>query len=351
MTKKDIFKKANEFASDALEMMHKESLAPTPENYELWYVYFAGSNPELTRALTPLVEKKQPITDEICAELHQRFLTDSRESQKVRSAGDRIQKTIKEVNSAVKNSQTIAGNFDKSLSGMQEQLNEDISAEDMKALVGDVKASTEEVLKNNNELQAKLDQSAVAMAALHQDLEQVRQEALTDGLTKLSNRKAFDQEIRKLIDDCSRESRTFSLIMLDIDHFKAFNDNFGHQIGDHVLRLVSQTLIEGVKGKDITARYGGEEFAILLPDTPLEGAKVVADKLRKAVAIRDVVNRTSGETLGRITLSCGVAEHFPGEEAEDVIERADSALYTAKHNGRNQIAAAPSPSSGSRKKA
>jgi diguanylate cyclase len=131
--------------------------------------------------------------------------------------------------------------------------------------------------------------------------------------------------------------------MVDIDHFKSFNDNFGHQIGDQVLRLVARTLIEGVKGKDVAARYGGEEFVILLPDTTLPAGVAVGNSLRKAVATKDVINRSSGEKLGRITMSVGVAEFTPGEKITDLIERADAALYTAKHNGRNQVAAAPTP--------
>lgn len=131
--------------------------------------------------------------------------------------------------------------------------------------------------------------------------------------------------------------------MIDIDHFKSFNDNFGHQIGDQVLRLVARTLTDGVKGRDIAARYGGEEFAIILPETPLSAGVTVGNALRKAVATKDVVNRNTGEKLGRITMSVGVAEYVPQENISELIERADAALYTAKQNGRNQVAAAPTP--------
>lgn len=146
----------------------------------------------------------------------------------------------------------------------------------------------------------------------------------------------------RIIRDYADRRGVFSILMLDIDYFKSFNDNFGHQVGDQVLRLVARTLKDGLKGKDVAARYGGEEFSIILPDTDLSGAVIVGNALRKAVAGKEVINRSTGKVLGRITLSVGVAE-FAGEKtAELLISRADEALYTAKHNGRNQVAAAPS---------
>lgn len=146
-----------------------------------------------------------------------------------------------------------------------------------------------------------------------------------------------------MIVESRQTNAAFTLLMVDIDHFKSFNDNFGHQVGDQVLRLVGRTLVEGIKGRDFAARYGGEEFAIILPESNVTAGMAVGNSLRKSIATKDVINRSTGEKMGRITMSVGVAEYVVGESPEDMIERADGALYTAKHNGRNQVAAAPPP--------
>jgi diguanylate cyclase len=125
--------------------------------------------------------------------------------------------------------------------------------------------------------------------------------------------------------------------MTDIDHFKTFNDNFGHLTGDQVLRLVGMSVKHNVKGKDTAARYGGEEFAIILPSTVLRAAITVAEHIRSAVMTKELMKRSTGEHLGRITISIGVATLREGDSAQSLVERADSCLYAAKRNGRNRV--------------
>jgi diguanylate cyclase len=172
---------------------------------------------------------------------------------------------------------------------------------------------------------------------LRKNLDNVKKEAMTDGLTGLSNRKAFDKQIRDAVEESDNIGIPVVLMMLDIDFFKKFNDTYGHQVGDQVLRLVARTLTDNVKGRDIAARYGGEEFAIILPETALPSGLKVAEVLRRSVESKEVVNKTNNETLGRITLSVGVAEYKPGESISQFIERADAALYEAKKAGRNRV--------------
>ncbi len=335
--------KASEYAAKAFERIHELSLPPTPEIYEVWYAYYSGANTEVTRAIDILNANKQAITLDRCLELHHRFLSETRENERVRQAGDKIHETIKGVTGAVTNVKSATSQYKTTLAEAKGKLNTDLSKDAMERVLKTVMDDTENMISQNKKLEEELQKSSQVMQDLRRDLEMVKKEALTDGLTGLSNRKAFDSEIERIVSESREKGTVFSLLLMDIDHFKSFNDNFGHQVGDQVLRLVAYTLTEGVKGRDFAARYGGEEFAIILPDTPLQPGIKVGDLLRKAVASKDVINRASGEKLGRITLSGGVAEFVMGETIDDLIARADAALYTAKHNGRNQIAAAPAP--------
>jgi diguanylate cyclase len=153
----------------------------------------------------------------------------------------------------------------------------------------------------------------------------------------LANRKHFDKSIERALALAETTGEPFTLMLTDIDHFKKFNDTFGHQTGDQVLRLVALAVKQNVKGQDIACRYGGEEFAVILPRTLLKPALTVAEHIREAVMAKELVKRSTGENLGRITISIGVSSWQEGDTAQSMIERADSALYFAKRSGRNRV--------------
>jgi diguanylate cyclase len=191
--------------------------------------------------------------------------------------------------------------------------------------------------KTNNALEARLKASKHEITQLQHNLEAVRNESLTDPLTTLANRKFFDLALDKAMAESAKSGEPLSLLMTDIDHFKKFNDTFGHLTGDQVLRLVAQAVKQNVKGQDVAARYGGEEFAVVLPRTALQQALTVADHIRRAVMGKELMKRSTGEHLGRITISIGVAVRRPDDTAQSLIGRADTGLYAAKRNGRNRV--------------
>lgn len=330
--------KARSYSVAAMERMESEGLPPTPTIYETWYAYYCGTVPELVRAIDILISQEKNITEDLCHELYVRFLHDGMEEEEVKKAGDKIQKTISDVTGAVSTVKDATTSYNQSLSSATESLSADTSKDEFELVLNAIVSETKEMLAQNEYLEDELTKSTEVMKELKRNLEIVRREAYTDSLTGIANRKAFETEIIRIAQESDEAEKVFSLLLMDIDHFKSFNDNFGHQVGDQVLKLVSKTLIDGVKGRDLASRYGGEEFAIILPETGMKEAIGLAEQLRRAVETKEVINRNTGESMGRITISGGVAEYKKGEDLEDLISRADYALYTAKHNGRNQIA-------------
>jgi diguanylate cyclase len=191
----------------------------------------------------------------------------------------------------------------------------------------------------NRTLETALRVSKQVIEDLKKDVDRIRGESLKDPLTSLSNRKHFEQELAQSIATLTSaaEPTPFSMLLIDIDHFKKFNDTHGHQIGDDVLRLIAQGLKESVNGQALAARYGGEEFAVLLPNSDLDGAKVVAEDIRTAISRKVLRKRSTGETLGRVTVSIGAAAYQRLEDLDEFIHRVDRLLYTAKQTGRNIV--------------
>ena len=331
-------KKAKEYFQQAMERMQSLEIAPTPVMYELWYVYCSGENPALSHAVE-MAENDGALSEVECLKLHQEYLSHDRRINVVQEAGEQIQTTIRDVNDLVSDVSDLTGKYSDTLNEVTDRLEgHDYTQEEIQGFLAGIAEDTKTILEKNTNLESELAKQAEAMAELQGDLDRAQREMMLDSLTNIANRKAFDQKVSALVEEArADEEASFSMIFMDIDHFKAFNDQYGHQVGDQVLRLVARTLIDGLKGQDFVARYGGEEFVILLPHTNQHGAQRVGDNLREAVAAKEVINRGTGRSMGRITLSGGVTEFYNEDTVDDMIERADEALYMAKNKGRNMI--------------
>lgn len=196
-----------------------------------------------------------------------------------------------------------------------------------------VEAAVDKILEANEKLQERLEEAERKIQTQAEEIRTQQSEALTDSLTKLANRRAFDEALNKNMESFHNQRKPFSLLIFDVDHFKKFNDTHGHQAGDEVLRSVGRTLTQTVKSTDIPCRYGGEEFALVLPNTRIDSARIAAERVRKAIEGMDV--NFEGKAL-KVTASIGVAEMMAGEDDIQIIRRADESVYAAKDAGRNQ---------------
>src|SRR5690348_8653866 len=335
--KADEFRQARTHAEAALQAMIAHQVPPTPENYAVWYAYATGM-PELRRTIDILISNKQEFSQALNAELYSRFCDSNRHLNVVTETSGRLHYAIEQVSRFLKSASGEASDFGKTLDQFSNEMG--AAAEDnveFRALLSGLIFETQHMVERNHALEDRLNQSSSEIAELRQSLEEVRREALTDALTGIPNRKFFETRLREAARDAMESGEALSLLILDIDHFKQFNDNYGHQLGDQVLRLVARTLTDSVKGRDTPARYGGEEFAIILPQTRLKDAKGLADQIRRTIMSRRVVRKNSGDDYGTITMSIGVACYRPGEQLLETVRRADAALYQAKRNGRNRV--------------
>jgi len=192
------------------------------------------------------------------------------------------------------------------------------------------------VFDDTDHLHDQAIQSSLEIKKLKDELERAQLMAKTDELTNIPNRRGFNQAIAQIISEAKQLNQPFSLIILDIDFFKSINDEFGHLIGDSVLRYLAKQLNCETKGKDTIARIGGEEFVIILPNTGLEDAVYVANNLRLKIEKNQLKVKSHNKNL-TLTISAGVAKYIIDETAEDIVERADQALYLAKNSGRNRV--------------
>ena len=329
--------KASGYARSVMSFMETRGIPANPNNFAVWFVYHSGRHPDLTRHLDALLEENEEFTEARNAEIFDTFFTFVHEGTAVSDATERMGTELANILAHLDSAGDDAAAYGSVLESITGKVAGSTSVTEFKALVADALSATRSMEGQTKDFQGKLDASSREITQLKQDLEDMRVEAMTDALTAIPNRKLFDIQLRQSANEAVKDEEELCLLMVDIDHFKKFNDTYGHQVGDQVLKLLGSTLTACIKGQDTAARYGGEEFAIILPRTSLKVALTVAENIRRAVGTKKVVNRTTGADLGTITVSIGAGRFEYGEPVSQLISRADEALYMAKRNGRNQV--------------
>ena len=325
------------FAEVALGQIRSLRQTAIPRNYEIWYVYATGYNAALNKIINETLARNGKLTEADLEQIYDTYLSHIKTTDRIDKVGARVIGEIDDVMGLLTDALSMSSSYDASLDGASRKLSSANTREQVQAIVEALVKSTREMRDTNKVLEERLLLSKSEIGNLQQSLEAIRAESLTDPLTGLGNRKYFDRMIEQAVQHALAGNEPLSLLMFDIDHFKSFNDSYGHLTGDQVLRLVAMSLKQTIKGQDITARYGGEEFAVVLPNPALRQALTVADHIRRAVMAKELKKKSTGEILGRVTISVGVSMLKQGDDTDSLIERADACLYAAKRNGRNRV--------------
>ncbi len=333
----DEYERTMAFAELALGQIRSLRQTAIPRNYEIWYVYATGYNSQLNKVINETLARNGKLTEADLEQIYETYLSHIKTTDRIDKVGARVIGEIDDVMRLIGDALGMSASYNASLTCASEKLSATADREQVMKVVETLVKTTHEMRDTTRALEERLTLSKTEISNLQQSLEAIRAESLTDPLTGLGNRKYFDRSIDTAIETALTTGEPLSLLMFDIDYFKSFNDSYGHLTGDQVLRLVGMSLKQSIKGQDITARYGGEEFAVVLPNTALRQALTVADHIRRAVMSKELKKKSTGEILGRVTISVGVSMLKPGDDADSLIERADACLYAAKRAGRNRV--------------
>jgi diguanylate cyclase len=319
-----------------VDLLNQHDVPTSPPNYEVWINHAAGIHPDLSRAIEAHLASGTQFTDAVNDALFDRFFSNTRLTVEMVETSDSVARELSGVVSTLREAGAQTGAYADTLEQAVTTI-EGAAAIDVRAMMASLAAVTREMVTNNRQLVAQMESSSRQVEALQTALQNVKVEALTDSLTGLANRRLLDDTLRRRVDEPDASDVGLCLLMCDIDHFKRFNDTWGHPVGDQVLRFIAAVLRQHAHGDILAARYGGEEFAVVFPRTRLAKALAVGEAIRQEIGSRRLTRRSTGQVIGAVTISIGIAHHRRHESVADLIARADACLYASKRAGRDRI--------------
>ena len=324
-------------ARRAVDAMQAAAVWPTPLNFELWLHYLSAPDSPLSQEMARLLASDAPFTDTTAEMLAAEFLPRSRLSEEIRDAGVVLNRELAAVAAAIDKARESQADYGDTLAQAADRMASAPDTDSLGVIVSSLSDATRRIRRHTSALERRLESSNREVVKLRDHLEQVRRDAMTDALTNLANRKAFDEQLQRMCDEAESDATPIGLALIDIDHFKRFNDTWGHQTGDQVLRYVASVLGRIARAPRIAARYGGEEFAVIFPRETAGAVEAALNAAREEIASRSLRRRSTNDDLGAVTISVGFALRRSGEAASQFLERADEALYASKRTGRNRV--------------
>lgn len=326
---------AGEFLRLILSFLAQHNLPATPINYTVWYEYASGKNAKLRQAIDTMLENKRPLNNNHLESLYQKFISDG-DRVVISRLLTKLNLMLREITSHVTETEGDLSVHGQALETLAAQMKEIHDFDDVKDIIDQMLETIKAIIQAGSRLQTRMKVSSEDLKQLHKELESSQKEARTDSLTGLPNRRGLEKRLEIERIRARQNNASFSVIMLDIDHFKSVNDTFGYLVGDSILKGFATILTSQVRRNDLAARYGGEEFLIILPETNVEGAYAVSEKIRTILSQKEWTVKESGKRIGQIKASMGIARYRLSETGNEVICRADEALSHAKSTGRDR---------------
>ena len=329
------FEYATSVAETAMRSMAEQRVPPTPNNFHVWFNYVLGTPPVLKRAIDILIGNKRKFDAGTNREIYSNYIGSKAADEAV---AYNVSQQLHSVMTSARQFLTTAIADNRTQMAVINDVSERTEAGlDPKMLIESLMSELAKAATRASKLEAGFMEKSRELDTIRDSLSKSEERAKTDTLTGLPNRRALEEFFRKVQLAAMERGEAVSVLLIDIDHFKRFNDEFGHGVGDQVLRLMAKVLREGVREIDLPARYGGEELIAVLPNADLAVCTAVAERIRRSVAECQITRRSTGEVLPGITVSIGVAQFQGGESMADLIDRCDQALYLAKKTGRNRV--------------
>jgi diguanylate cyclase len=319
-------------ADSAIRSMAKQLVPATPNNFSVWFSYAMGAAPALRKTIDILIGSKRKFDASVNHDLYLTYINPQPDAA-LADFSDQLHGVVTTARQFL--TTAIADNRVQ-MAALGEASSEFQASHDPRPIIEKLLAELSRATARASALEKNFAATSQELDTIRNSLKEAEARSNTDALTGLANRRLLDDFLRSAQIVAMETGEPLSAFLIDIDHFKTFNDRYGHQIGDQVLRLVAKVLQENVRDHDLAARYGGEELIAVLPGANLEVCQRVAERLRHRISESRLTRRSTGKEIANVTVSVGVAQFRLAESAEAMIERCDRALYQAKRSGRNK---------------
>ena len=328
------FDYATATADRANRLMSQHGVPPTPDNFSVWFYYAMGGSLTLKKTIDILIANKRKFDSVINRDLYVTYVNPHSD----RSTSEDFPEQLRGVIDSAKDFLATAISDNRTqMATLGEVSTECQATADPRPIIEKLVKELSKATSRSSALEANFLKTTKDLDQIKDSLKQAEEHSNTDALTGLANRRSLEAFLRGGQIAAMEAGTPLSILMIDIDHFKKFNDTYGHQVGDQVLRLVGKVLQESVRDCDLAARYGGEELMAILPGAALDACAEAAERIRRRISEARLTRRTTGEEISSVTVSIGVAEFRMAESADGMIERCDRALYQAKRSGRNCV--------------